>query len=69
MTVFIPGKQGKGAEIVRNGPKGAPASGAYVPYQQVVGQYTQGAHQALDQATLPPPLQGYVRRYFTTLSR
>jgi len=69
VTVFIPGKQGKGAEIVRNGPKGAPASGAYVPYQQVVGQYTQGAHQALDQATLPPPLQGYVRRYFTTLSR
>lgn len=69
VTVFIPGKQGRGAEIVRNGPKGAPATGAYVPYQQVVGQYTQGAHQALDQAALPPSLQGYVRRYFTTLSR
>ena len=68
VTVFIPGKQGRGAEIVRNGPKGAPASGAYVPYQQVVGQYTQGAHQALDQAALPPSLQGYVRRYFPTLS-
>jgi len=69
VTVFVPGKQGRGAEIVRNGPKGTPASGAYVPYQQVVGQFAQGAHQALDRAALPPPLQGYVRRYFTTLSR
>ncbi len=69
VTVFIPGKQGRGAEIVRNGPKGAPATGAYVPYQQVVGQYAQGAHQALDRAALPPSLQGYVRRYFMTLSR
>lgn len=69
VTVFVPGKQGKGAEIVRNGPKGAPAPGALVPYQQVVRQYTQRAHQALDRAALPPSLQGYVRRYFNTLSR
>jgi hypothetical protein len=69
VTVFVPGKQGKGAVIVRNGPKGAPASGALVPYQQVVGQYAQSAHQALDRAALPPSLQGDVRRYFSTLSR
>jgi hypothetical protein len=69
VTVFVPGKQGKGAEIVRNGPKGAPAPGALVPYQQVVGQYAQSAHQALDRAALPPSLQGDVRRYFSTLSR
>jgi hypothetical protein len=69
VTVFIPGRPGKGAEIVRNGPKGTPAPGALVPYQQVVGKYTQRAHQALDQAALPPSLQGYVRRYFDTLSR
>jgi hypothetical protein len=69
VTVYVPGKQGKGAEIVRNGPKGAPAPGALVPYQQVVGQYAQSAHQALDRAALPPSLQGDVRRYFSTLSR
>jgi hypothetical protein len=69
VTVFVPGKQGKGAVIDRNGPKGAPASGALVPYQQVVGQYAQSAHQALDRAALPPSLQGDVRRYFSTLSR
>ncbi|MGI8825130.1 MAG: hypothetical protein ACR2JC_05710 [Chloroflexota bacterium] len=69
VTVFVPGKQGKGAEIVRNGPQGAPAPGALVPYQQVVGQYSQSAHQALDRGALPPSLQEYVRRYFSTLSR
>lgn len=67
--VYVPGKQGNGAEIVRNGPKGAPAPGALVPYQQVVGQYAQRAHQALDRTALPPSLQGYVRRYFSTLSQ
>jgi hypothetical protein len=69
VTVFVPGKQGKGAEIVRNGPLGAPTTGALVPYQQVVGQYAQSAHQALDRSALPPALQGKVRRYFSTLSR
>ncbi len=69
MTVFVPGKQGKGPTITRTGPNGAPQLGAIVPYRQVVGQYTQSAHQALDRAALPPSLQGYVRRYFTTLSR
>lgn len=69
VTVFVPGKQGTGPTITRTGPNGAPESGALVPYQQVVGQYAQSAHQALDRAALPPSLQGYVRRYFSTLSR
>jgi hypothetical protein len=68
VTVYVPGKQGKGPTINRTGPNGAPAPGAEVPYQQVVGQYTNSAHQALDRAALPPSLQGYVRRYFDTLS-
>lgn len=69
VTVFVPGKQGKGAEIVRTGPQGAPLAGSIVPYQQVVQRYAQNAHQALDRAALPPSLQGDVKRYFNTLSR
>jgi hypothetical protein len=69
VTVFVPGKQGKGAEIVRTGPQGTPLSGNLVPYQQVVLRYTQSAHQALDRSALPPSLQSDVRRYFSTLSR
>jgi hypothetical protein len=69
VTVYVPGKQGKGAEIVRTGPQGAPLSGSIVPYQQVVLRYSQSARQALDRAALPPSLQGDVKRYFSTLSR
>jgi hypothetical protein len=68
VTVFIPGKQGKGPQTIVSGPKGAPEPGALVPYQQVVGQYAQSAHQALDRSAIPPSLQGYVRRYFSSIS-
>jgi hypothetical protein len=69
VTVYIPGHQGKGREVVQNGPNGAPLPGAIVPYQQVVGQYAQSAHQALDRAAVPPALQSYVRQYFSTISQ
>ncbi len=68
MTVYIPGQEGKGPESIRNGPNGAPQPGALVPYQQVIGKYAQGAHQALDHAALPPAMQAYVRQYFSTIS-
>lgn len=68
LSVYVPGKQGKGPEMVRLGPNGAPEPGVVVPYQQVLGKYTQSAHQALDRSALPPALQGDVRRYFSTLS-
>lgn len=68
VTVYIPSGQRNGPQIIQNGPNGAPEPGALVPYQQVVGQYAQSAHQALDRAALPPSLQGYVRRYFSTIS-
>lgn len=68
MTVYIPGTQGKGPEIIKNGPNGAPQTGALVPYQQVLGRYVQQTHQALDRASLPPAVQSYVRRYFSTIS-
>lgn len=68
-SVYIPGKAGKGAHIIRNGPNGAPLPGYTVPYRQVVGQYTQSAHAALDRASLPPDLQTYVRGYFSAIAQ
>jgi hypothetical protein len=68
-TVYIPVPQGKGKSIIQTGPNGAPQPGAIVPYQQVIGRYTQSAHQALDRSVLPPSLQGYVKDYFSAISR
>ncbi len=68
VTVFDPGKQGSGKEIIRDGPNGAPQAGALVPYQQVLGQYSRQAHQALDRGRLPPSVQQYVHQYFSTIS-
>ncbi len=68
VTVYIPARPGKGPETIQSGPNGAAAPGSIVPYHQVIGQYTQSAHQALDRAALPSSLQRYVRRYFGTLS-
>lgn len=68
VTVYIPGTQGKGPDVTRNGPNGAPQPGALVPYRQVLGQYAQQARQTLDRAALPPSVQGYVHRYFSTIS-
>lgn len=68
VTVYDPGKQGSGKEIVRNGPNSAPEAGALVPYQQVLGQYSRQAHQALDRGSLPPSVQQYVHQYFSTIS-
>lgn len=69
VTVYIPAAQGKGKQIVVNGSNGAPETGNLVPYHRVLAQYAQSAHQALDRAALPPSLQGYVRDYFSSISR
>ncbi len=68
--VYIPGKFGKGTHTIQNGgPSGAPLRGSTVPYRQVIGQYEQTAHTALDRASLPPSMQAYVRQYFSSISR
>ncbi|MDQ2741129.1 MAG: hypothetical protein M3Z66_02340 [Chloroflexota bacterium] len=67
--VYIPGKFGKGTHTIQNGgPNGAPLRGSTVPYRQVIGQYAQTAHTALDRASLPPSMQTYVRQYFSSIS-
>lgn len=67
-TVYAPQHQGKGPQTVQTGPNGQPLPGSFVPYQQVIQRYAASAHQALSQSPLPPSLQGYVRRYFSTIS-
>lgn len=66
--VYVPGKQGKGQQVIKNGPNGLPQIGSLVPYQQVFGKYSQQAHQALDRGSLPPSVQSYVHRYFSSIS-
>jgi len=67
--VYVPGKFGKGTHTIQNGgPSGAPLRGSTVPYRQVIGQYEQTAHTALDRAALPPSMQTYVRQYFSSIS-
>lgn len=67
--VYIPPvRVGKGSNTVGNGPNGAPLPGSIVPYQQVLGRYQQTARAALDRSALPPSVQTYVRRYFTSIS-
>ncbi|HLI76986.1 MAG TPA: hypothetical protein VKV02_08575 [Acidobacteriaceae bacterium] len=67
--VFVPGQ-------VRSGPHGSQVGlsnraqpGKLVPYHRVVARYTRAARTALDRITLPPPVQSYVRQYFSTIAR
>jgi hypothetical protein len=55
--------------IQSRGPNGVPLPGSTVPYHQVFGRYQQVARAALDQASLPPSVRSYVRRYFSAISR
>ena len=38
-----------------------------VPYNQVYGQYTDAAGQALDDSYIPLGMKGYIRNYFGAL--
>jgi hypothetical protein len=58
-----------GNEQVRPGQYGPGASnGSQVPYEQVYGEYSDAASEALDRSAIPPHLKGYVRDYFSELS-
>jgi len=67
--VYVPGKLRSGPHSVTAGPNGAPLPGTSIPYRQVLVRYEQSARAALDHGSLPPTLQQYVRRYFTSISR
>jgi hypothetical protein len=39
-----------------------------VPYEDVIGEYSDAASEALDRSAIPPHLKGYVRDYFSELA-
>ncbi len=42
--------------------------GTQVPYEDVIGDYSDAASEALDRSAIPPHLKGYVRDYFSELT-
>jgi len=65
----VGGQQGQqGSEQVRPGQFGpGAANGSQVPYEDVYGDYSNAANEALDRSAIPPHLKGYVRDYFSEL--
>jgi hypothetical protein len=48
-------------------PESPLTAGARRPYDQVYGEYERAARQSLGRQSLPPALQGLVRRYFSSI--
>lgn len=67
--VYVPGLAGKGQHILPVDLQSKPRPGSVVPYQRVIAQYSRSARSSLERSPLPPSLRGYVRQYFTVLSK
>jgi len=66
--VYVPGQVGSGASNISvDGNNGTVQSGNPVPYSQVIAQYTQMAHDAIDNSNIPPDLKDLIRGYFNSL--
>jgi hypothetical protein len=66
--VYVPGQVGSGtSNISVDGNNGTVQSGNPVPYSQVIAQYTQMAHDAIDNSNIPPDLKDLIRGYFNSL--
>jgi hypothetical protein len=66
--VFVPGQVGSGtSNISVDGSNGTVQSGNPVPYSQVIAQYAQSAHDAIDNSNIPPDLKNLVQNYFNSL--
>jgi hypothetical protein len=50
-----------------NGQNGVVQGGSSVPYSQVIEQYNQAAHDAIDNSTISPDMKNLVHGYFNTL--
>ncbi len=67
--VFVPGQVGAGTStITSNGDSGAVQQGSSVSYQQVLAQYMQMAHDAIDNSNIPPDLKDIISGYFNSLN-
>jgi hypothetical protein len=66
--ITVPGKIGSGTSTVSNdGSSGVVQNGSSVPYSQVIQQYSQMAHDAIDNSTISPTLKDLVHSYFNAL--
>jgi septal ring factor EnvC (AmiA/AmiB activator) len=66
--VFVPGQIGSGSSTQSNdGNNSVVQNGSSVPYSQVIEQYNQMAHDAIDNSDISPDLKDLVHGYFNTL--
>ena len=67
--VYVPGQVGSGTStITSNGNNGAVQPGSSVSYAQVLAQYMQMAHDAIDNSNIPPDLKDLIGNYFNSLN-
>jgi hypothetical protein len=66
--VFVPGQVGSGSSNISvDGSTGTVQSGKPVPYSQVIAQYSQMAHDAINNSNIPPDLKNLIQDYFNSL--
>lgn len=65
--VVLPGTQGENAPNPSGRASTAPGGNSTVPYQDVYGEYSQVADEALQTGEVPPDMRDYVRDYFSSL--
>jgi len=67
--VSVPGQIGSGTSVQNkeNGQNGVVQGGSSVPYSQVIEQYNQAAHDAIDNSNVSPDMKDLVHGYFNIL--
>ena len=64
----MPGQTGSGSSTQSNdGNNGVVQNGSSVPYSQVIEQYNQMAHDAIDNSNVSPEMKDLVHGYFNSL--
>jgi hypothetical protein len=66
--VYVSGQIGTGSSTLsNNGSNGIVQPGNAVPYSEVIAQYNQMAHDAIDNSSISPDMKDLVQGYFDTL--
>lgn len=65
--VVLPEAQSQAAPNPSGRASTAPGGGSSVPYEQVYGDYSKAADEALQSGRVPPEMRDYVRDYFSSL--
>ena len=68
--VYVPGQTGTGTSTQTNGGNnGVVQSGNAIPYSQVIQEYDQMAHDAIDNSNVSPTMKDLVHDYFNSLEQ